>query len=526
MRYSLFYPSCAGFIIGVFLASLFSSYMNAVVLVVLTLIVSLVIFYFYQTNLSYSYTNSEKEIILKKYSLTFLALVSILGAAVGALRFDFFFNKTGDAIFENFIGQKITVEGVIVSDADEREKGIKFVLNVNVIKDDAGEYVLEKETKVVFTADLYSKLKYGDQVEVTGTLAVPENFESDNGRIFDYNAYLKKDSIFYLIQNPNMRIIDEHKGNKITELLFSIKHAFIRSMDKTIPFPESGLAAGLTVAGKRALPESVQEDFRKSGTTQVVVLSGYNVTIIAETFENILSFLPKSYAAIAGILGIILFTIMAGGSATIVRGSVMAVLVVAAGIFRRRYSVHRSFMTAAVVLLMLNPMLLVFDPSFQFSFLSTFGLMYFSPVIKKYFYWVPERWKLRETIVATSATQIFVLPFILFQTGDVSLMALPANLLLFLVLPITMLLCFMAGMIGFIATVLAVPFAWTGFLFLRYELSVVHYFAAFPSGFFTISHFPWWAMAVLFCCYDVTTICFYIHETAEPAQAPTINQIK
>lgn len=287
-------------------------------------------------------------------------------------------------------------------------------------------------TRVIISAEPYSDFKYGSRVVVVGALELPENFETDTGKTFDYVSYLKKDRIFYVINKPAIKVVAIGEGNKVYTLLFAIKQAFIRNLNEIIPFPESRLAAGLTVAGKKALPQNVQEDFMKSGTMQVVVLSGYNVTIIAETFAMILSKFPKIIASTTGGIGIVLFTIMAGASATIVRGSVMALLVLIAGLYGRQYNINRSLIATAVVMLLHNPMLLVYDPSFQLSFLSTIGLIHFSPVFEKYFEWVTERFQFRSATVATVSTQIFVTPFLIFGSGEISSVAVGANLLVFL----------------------------------------------------------------------------------------------
>ncbi len=436
---------------------------------------------------------------LKKYTYVFLVSTFIFSSVLGIIRYEVFVKDGPDLALEKYLSKKNIFEGVIVSEPDVREKAAKLTFEIHALIFENQKIEIKKKTKVIVSDNQYSRLTYGDMIDVEGVLVQPENFQEDGGREFNYVAYLAQQKIFYEIKNPTFTFISSHHGNRMYEILFVIKNNFIKKLDALIPFPESGLAAGLVVAGKRALPKNVQDEFQKSGTMQVVVLSGYNVTIIAQTLMNLLSFLPKLYASFFGIVGIILFTIIAGGSATIVRASIMAVIVIVAKIVRRDYDVSRSLIVAGVLMLVINPLILAHDPSFQISFLATIGLIHMSPLCKKYFIWVPEKFKLREAVVSTIATQIFVTPFFLYTTGEVSLVSLPANLLLFLVIPITMLVCFTTGILSFITVFLAMPFAYISYILLWYELMVVHVFASVP--FATIS-FPLFPLPLLILVYS------------------------
>ena len=97
-----------------------------------------------------------------------------------------------------------------------------------------------------------------------------------------------------------------------------------------MPYLESKLAEGLTVAGKYALPKSTQDEFVKTGTIQVVVLSGYNVTIIADAIISLLWFLPETFGLGISAGFIILFAVASGASATIIRAVIMAIILLVA----------------------------------------------------------------------------------------------------------------------------------------------------------------------------------------------------
>ena len=168
----------------------------------------------------------------------------------------------------------------------------------------------------------------------------------------------------------------------------------------------------------------------------------------------------------------------------------MATLALVARATGRNYDVARALLLAAVLMIFLNPTLLVYDVSFQLSMLATMAVIFLAPRIEKYFLWVPTFFELRDIVSVTVAAYIFVFPFILYQMGNFSLVALPANVLILPFIPFTMLLGFLTGFAGLIWYVLAIPFGFISYLFLHYELSVISFFSNLPFAAFSFSDFP------------------------------------
>ncbi|MBA3550715.1 ComEC/Rec2 family competence protein [Patescibacteria group bacterium] len=498
MGHSLFYPSTIGFITGVLIAS---TKKYDVIIPTFLLVTSLCnIFYFYYSH--NHYVNKQ----LKTYSYYFIGVVFVFSVSVGLIRYQLFTRHSGDPLFHAHVDRVVLLHAIIISEGTHRDQGVRFIAELQGVKN---------VTRILLTDQLYSPLRYGDEIKLKGVLELPENFESDNGREFDYISFLAKDKIFYMMRYPEVEVIDHQKASRLKEILFSIKNAYIRNIDRAIPFPASRLASGITIAGKGALPKNIQEEFRVTGTLQAVVLSGYNTTIVAEAFMAICSFLPFVIASSIGVIGIILFTIMAGGSATVIRGSIMAILVIFSKLIRRRYSVTRALTIAALFMLVLNPMLLVFDPSFQLSFLATLGLVTVSPIVEKHTTWVTQRLGLRGMISSGVAAQLFVTPILLYTSGDLSIVALPTNMLLSLGIPITMFVCFITGMLGFLSTFLSVFIGYVSFVFLWSELTLVHIFSRIPYATVSINYFPLWLMILVYMSFSVIIYLFHKNNVKE-----------
>jgi len=384
-------------------------------------------------------------------------------------------------ILENTIGQKIAFEGLVVDEPDKRENNQKLVVQIKESTFD---------TKVLITSSLYDEFKYGDIVSVYGKLVKLENFITDTGKEFDYVHYLAKDNIHYLVNYPEIKIVLREQGNPIKGFLFSAKEKFLEKINYAIPEPESLLMGGLIFGQEANFSQEMRQDFVDTGTIHIVALSGYNVTIVAEWIMKLFGFLPLIYAVWVGILAIFLFIIMSGGASTAVRAGIMASLVLIARSTGRNYDISRALVIAATLMIILNPMIFLYDVSFQLSFIATVAVIYLSPRLEKYFTWVTKSFGLRDIISVTFSAYIFVLPFILYKMGNLSVVALPANFLVLPFIPFTMVLGFITGFIGFISPFISLIFGYIAYLFLGFELKVIHLFSNFSFASITVSNFP------------------------------------
>lgn len=473
MRDRIFYAICFGFIFGVFLRSFIfvDSY-----LAVLFGVIGFALF------LSFS--------LISRNGWGITASIFVLAFCLGIFRFQMV-DAPAPNVFESQVDQKVSFLGVIVDEPDIRENNQKLIIRT-VLKEVSPRTVLKRfaKTKILATVNFGEDFKYGDEIKFSGKLEKPENFITDQGKEFDYVNYLRKDGIYYVMNYVNVEVISRGNGNMIKSALFSVKEKFLEKMNLAIQNPESLLMGGLILGEKSSFNQEMRQKFIDTGTIHIVALSGYNVTIVAEWIMKLFVFLPKNLGIGVGIFAILLFVLMTGASSTAIRAGVMASLVLVARATGRNYDVARALILAGVGMILLNPFVLVYDVSFQLSFIATVAVIFFTPRIEKYFLWVPDFFKLRDIVSVTCAAYIFVLPFILYKMGNLSIVALPANILILPFIPFTMLLGFLTGFFGLISYLLAVPIGYISYLMLHYELGVISFFSNLPFAMFSISNFP------------------------------------
>jgi competence protein ComEC len=243
------------------------------------------------------------DYFLRRYRILLILSLVLIFFGLGLLRFDL--SDSDFLSLSNSIGKGVELEGVIVEEPKYGENSTTLIFELN-------------KEKILIITENFSPLVYGDTISVKGLLKKPENFISDNNKEFDYINYLAKDKIYYQMLFPKITFIDKSGGNFIKSKLFSLKNVLASKIENIIPSPEGEYLNGLLFGVKESLGKKLEKQFRDTGLIHVVVLSGYNVTLVAEAIMRSLSFLPIALKTSLGSLGIVFFAIMTGAGATTV----------------------------------------------------------------------------------------------------------------------------------------------------------------------------------------------------------------
>lgn len=469
MQDRVFYSICFGIILGVLIRSFLPAqagiFLN-IYLVLLLSVIMVALFLFFT--------------LISKNKWGIIFSVFILAFCFGIFRFNTV-DVPAPVSFEIQVGQKVILSGEIIDEPSIKENSQQLQVETKIGKD---------TTEILLSTGLDQNFRYGDQINFSGKLEKPDNFSTDQGKIFDYINYLRKDGILYVMSYPKIEVVSHGNGSLVKSILFSVKENFLEKMNVVIPSPESLLMGGLILGEKSSFDNSLRQSFVDTGTIHIIALSGYNVTIVAEWIMKVFSFLPKNIGIGMGIFAIIFFILMTGGSSTGIRAGIMATLALIARATGRNYDVARALILAGVAMVLINPFLLVYDVSFQLSFIATVAVIFLAPRIEKYFLWITPRFQLRDIVSVTTAAYIFVFPFILYKMGNLSIVALPANVLILPFIPFTMSLGFMTGFAGMIWYIFSVPLGYISYFFLHYELGVVSFFSHLPFAAFSIPDFP------------------------------------
>ncbi|PIP86495.1 hypothetical protein COW82_01815 [Candidatus Campbellbacteria bacterium CG22_combo_CG10-13_8_21_14_all_43_18] len=417
----------------------------------------------------------------RKFLLYSLLLSSFV---LGAVRADFSLER--DFFLEKSVGRSVSVSGRIVAEPSFSENSSRLIFRPEGTKE-----------KIIIITERTNFFRFGQKISAEGKLSKPENFLSGGKREFDYVNYLSKDDIFYEIIFPKIKILEE-PGFSVRGTLFSLKNLLISKINRVIASPASEYAGGLIFGVKESLGSSLEEAFRRTGLIHVVVLSGYNITIVAEFIIKTFSRFSSSLGPFIGIISIALFVIMTGASATIVRAGIMALLVILSRLISRKYPINRALFLAALLMVAQNPKILMYDPSFELSFLATLGLIHLSPIVYQKLGFITDKFEMRTFLASTLSTQIFVLPVLLNKVGEFSVIAPITNILVLPFIPLSMLFGFLTSILGIFSTTLSFVPGTLAYILLSYQLKVVEVFASISFASIKISSFPFFAVLIFY----------------------------
>ncbi len=403
-------------------------------------------------------------------------------------------------IINKYSGKSVEVYGYISDEPQIKDFNQSFTLKAEQISGDSVEIYIK------VSPDRYTEYNYGQHLKIIGKINTPRNFKSNGGRTFDYTNFLLKDGISFEMKKPIINILEEENGNFVSKYLFKIKKGFLENIKKVMGEPHAALAGGLVVGEKSALGKDLINDFRKAGLIHIVVLSGYNITIVADTIRRILSFLPRTIGIGLGGIGILAFGILVGGGATVVRSCIMAIIALTASLLRKDYNVSRALFIAAALMLIQNPLILFYDPSFQLSFLATLGLILLSSPIEKKLGFITEKLGIRGLVASTLATQVFVSPYILYMMGQLSIIGIVVNIIVLPIIPMTMLFVSLTGVLGFLSYFASEITGWISYIMLSYELSMVRFFANLPFASIELPKFSFWIVVGFYGSYFIALI--------------------
>jgi competence protein ComEC len=210
--------------------------------------------------------------------------------------------------------------------------------------------------------------------------------------------------------------------------------AVMRGADSLGPL-DRALLAGFLLGDTRGIPDDVTEQFRASGLTHLVAVSGENVAFVLALFAPLLRRFGLFGRLVGGISVLVLFGTMTRWEPSVLRAIAMASIALIAGYLGRPAAGLRVLALAATALLVADPFLL-HSVGFLLSCGASLGIAVLArPIADR----LPGPVWVREVLGVTAAAQIGVAPVLIPVFGSMPLVSLPANLVAVpLAAPLTM----------------------------------------------------------------------------------------
>lgn len=360
--------------------------------------------------------------------------------------------------------EAISLRGVVNSNPQYGQRKTNFIFRIKQViiegekADSSGDILVNISNAKRQQLDF----NYGDELILDGRLYKPFSFGSSG---FSYREYLKNKGIYYILsvsKDDDIKLIAVNKGNFLQAVSFKL-HNRLKSIFQRYLLPvNSAVLSGIILGDRQDFPGDLKTAFVQTGTAHIIAISGFNVGIIVFILLILLKVLGLKRKAryLISIPIIIIHSLAVGLSASVVRATVMAMLLLGAYLFDYEAHIINSLSLAALIILAFNP-LQVFDAGFQLSFICVLGIVLLSPKLMKFFKTENKTlWLYRVTMdslsVSLSAWLVTVW-FIAYYFRIVSPVTIFANLV---IVPLSSLVIILAFTLGLSAIVLPPLAVW------------------------------------------------------------------
>ena len=424
--------------------------------------------------------------------LFFLAAAFLLGAAryqlsipkVDAHQVAWFNDREADVL----------ITGWVAAPPDVRDSYTNLRVQTTAV--DTGDGDLPVKGLVLVRLGENKAYRYGEVIRLRGHLSTPPEWDD-----FSYRDYLARQGIHaYMSSAKVTRLPFAREGSFFLRPVFDLKDKALATVYKIFPDPEASLLAGILLGVDTGMAPDVQQAFRDTGTSHIIAISGFNITILAGLFMKFSRrlFRGRLYF-LAAVAGIVLYTLLVGAEPSVVRAAIMGGLGILAGQLGRRQTALNSLAFAAVVMCLINPFM-PWDVSFQLSFFATLGLVLYAQPFEAWALKLISRFTLPARaekvagyistyVLFTLAAQLTTLPIMAWHFGRLPLISLITNVLILPVQPAVMVLGGLALLGGLLYIPLGSLLAWIAWPFATYTIRVVELFSRLPHGVIVLGEF-------------------------------------
>ncbi|MBR1943021.1 DNA internalization-related competence protein ComEC/Rec2 [bacterium] len=340
----------------------------------------------------------------------------------------------------------------------------------------------------------FSGLKIGNYYKIEGKLRTP--FEAVNPSQFDYGKYLKNFGTFTLfyanLENVSYIEKDLSFKWKFMQNLNNVRYRIIDTHKKYLKSPNLEILGGI-VFGDDAVapPDYIKTTFINSGLLHILAASGMNVAFIYGFwffFLHRVFKIPVKVTVATGMGVIVLYALMTGLGASVIRATIMILFILAGKLIDRDTHSVALLSLVAMIMLIYNPAY-INDVGFQLSFLVTFGLLISSRMLiyngNKILGF------LRSCLIIPLIAQFWVAPLQMFYFNTFSLYSVFANGVIALFLPLISFGGFISSIISTIPQIADITCKTFDFVlnpFLNALVAVSSYFANLPYSLIVTTH--------------------------------------
>jgi competence protein ComEC len=395
----------------------------------------------------------------------------VLFLVLGVLRVQIAeFNIANDKL-SKFNGKgEITITGTISNEPDVRDAS--QIIKVKVL-----------DSTILVTTKRYPEFKYLDKIKLVGKLETPMVAEN-----FNYKNYLLKDHIYSVMAFPKISVLggpalggEINIWQKIYSGILFCKQKLRGSIQHNFLPPQSSILEGTILGDNGAMTNDLKSKLNITGLRHIISVSGTHIVILSEIIMILLLAMGfwRGQAFYIAIIFISIFIVLTGLPPSGIRAGIMGGTYLLSQKIGRQSMGSRLIVLACAIMLLNNPLLFLYDVGFQLSFLAVAGLIYLEPFIKMLIKKLTkDKAENFVSIVSTTfAAQVFTLPIMIYNFGNISLVSPITNILVLPIVYWLMVFGFLASIAGVFSNVLGWILSIPCWLLLTYFVKIIDFFS-------------------------------------------------
>ncbi len=395
-----------------------------------------------------------------------------------------------------FLDEYVTIEANCIKEPEQKD-GYRIIWAEVQSVSFLGETTTMREKARLIVPDDEVVLRFGDSFAAVCSFSLPS--DAMNGGSFDYQQYLQSKKIFFSGRLESGTLVKTGTFSLgFSQWLYSINQRCFKVLLQTFPEDGAALLQAMALGDSSALSDSLQEALQVAGLSHVTAVSGMHVTSLVSLLYMLLSVLRQNknrYVLLTGGV-LIIFMLFTGAGPSVVRATIMGLLVLLAFACLRKEDGLTSLALSAGVIVLINPMSAL-DIGFMLSYAATAGILLFAKPMEEallrllHLQNAESRYKrIMASGVAvfsvTLAAQIFVFPLSAWIFGSFSVWAFLSNLVATPLAPILLSGGLLISFLGLIHPVLTVLPAGFFYPFIKLFLGLAYLFGKFPAGLITV----------------------------------------
>ena len=391
--------------------------------------------------------------------------------------------------------QPAALLGKIANDPEATAQKIRFTFAVEAI--DRGDGMEVAWGKVLVYAEPPRDLvaardppffRYGDGLLLQGELQRPQRLEE-----FDYPSYLASQGISGIVfartatpSDPEAQAQGGWRG-----WIFDLRRMLSQNLDEAVAVPHSAVAKALLLGQRGQLPDSLVQDFRETGTSHLLAISGLHVGAL-------MAIALTAAAAVLGRRGMVylvvpllliwIYALVSGLPASVLRASIMGTAYITALTLGRPRSVLPALALSAAAMTAFEPRALL-QVSFQLSFAAMAGIAValphlgmFSPAIDRRAAALPEwirPWAaqlskgLAGALMVSAAATLATWPLVAFNFDRIPVLGIFVTVLVLPALPLVLAGSLVTAVAGFLHPAIGEFFGWMAWAPLSFLIELV-----------------------------------------------------